>query len=328
MPTTTDDRAQAERLIETAPMVRRMCASRLGPHDGQDAAQDVLEAVWRAQHRPDFDDDGSRSLHGYAATLARYRVLHGYADRGRGPVASGDLGEPLWADPGPGPAEQVTRANAVQAAVRQVAELLAQLPPRERQVMLASGLGARPSAETAAELDMSPTAVRSAQVRAMARMREIVGVGSPNPLASAVPETERRRQAAAARSVANGTAGRGPGGAPLPVEVHQAGRSAAAAGRTTHELAAEFGVSERTASRWQTDAARAAASEEGRDQQVHGEGSDDPLARARAAVAGLPDHVAERADHGWQGWDTDATNNADAASCDDAAIDSAAAGAA
>lgn len=306
----TAEHARERRLLDTASMVERTCAP-LGPHAAQDAAQDVMEAVWRAQHRPGFDDE-ARPLYGYAATVARYRVISGYRDRGHAPLPAGELGEVQWADPGPDPAEQFERADAIQEAARRVAELLAKLPPRERQVMLASELGSRSSIETGAELGMLPKTVRTAQARAMARMRELVGVPSPNPLASRVPENERRRSAAQARAVANGTAGVRRGGRWLPAEVHRAGLAAAAEGRSARQLAADFRVSEGTASRWRaqvrahripdsaqdgsrdTPPARTVdvTADDGLDEDEYpGERVDDerdPLARARQAVEALP----------------------------------------
>lgn len=288
------DNERARQLLAVAPMVRRICTARLGAVDGQDAAQDVMEAVWRAQHRPDFTDG---PLFGYAATLARYRVARSYAARDRAPLSSGDLGELLWADPIPGPAEQVEHLDAE----RQVDQLLAALSPRQRQVMLASELGARSSVETAAELGMPASTVRTAQARAMARMRELVGARSPNPLASALPERERNRRANAARAVANGTAGRGPGGAGLPPELHQAGRAAAAAGWSTREMAARFRVSESTAWRWRTEVLHAGLIDDG--PSIDRSADDvttwgaDPLPDARDAVDHLPalDHLDEEA---------------------------------
>ena len=299
------------RLLDVARMVERVC-SRLGPHDGPDAAQDVLEAVWRAQHRPGFDvdHDGDGSLFGYAATLARYRVLRAYREQGQAPVPVGELAEQLLTDPGADPDEQAQRAAAADQAARQVDQLLTFLTPRQRQVMLASGLGSRPTDETAAALDMWPSSVRTVQYRAMARMREMLGVPSPNPLASGVPERVRQREAAAGRAAANGTAGRGPGGRPLPAEVHEAGRAAAAAGMHARQMAAEFGVSESTASRWRAEALRRAQAEPAAGVAAGRDGADrdrsptdgdprrlpvgvnadspDPVVRARAAVDALP----------------------------------------
>ncbi|MGH3615497.1 MAG: sigma-70 family RNA polymerase sigma factor [Pseudonocardia sp.] len=279
------DVARAERLREVAPLVRRFCVARLGPVDGQDAAQEVLEAVWRAQQRPDFADG---PLSGYAAATARYQVIHGYADRDRADLPAGHLADVVWADPAPGPAEQVERAEAAAEAARKVRELLAVLSPRERQVMAASGLGTRAGAETATELGMSPSGVRSAQVRAMARMREAVGAASPNPLAVGVPENQRARDAAAVRAAERGAV-RGPGGVSLPRELHDAGRVAAAGGRSARELAAEFGVSESTATRWRA-ATRTYAPVPARLDDAAGldEVGTDSMEQARHKVAALP----------------------------------------
>lgn len=186
-----DEAEKARRLHAAAPMVRAMCASRLRGRDSEDAAQDVLERVWRAQHQQEFDEEGVRR---YAAALARV-VPPNYDRRSVRSSPVGELGEHLWVDGTPGPEGQYDRSEAVADAAARVQALLERLSPREREIIQATHLGERSTAEVAAELGLTPSGVRSAQTRAMARMRETEQTRSRNPLASELPERERQRAA-------------------------------------------------------------------------------------------------------------------------------------
>lgn len=177
-------------LREAEPMVRRMCRARLGYWDGDDAAQDVLDAVWRKARRPEFEDRGS--LAGYAATVARYRINDAYAARERAAFPAGEWDE-LWADGARTPEEQVERDADVAHAGRQVDGLLETLTPRQREAVTECALRERDTEDVADELGLSPSSVRSSQVRAMARMREVCGTRSTNPLSAGVGEYERNR---------------------------------------------------------------------------------------------------------------------------------------
>lgn len=271
-----DHREQLDRdgqLVEAEPVVRRICRSRLGYWDGDDAAQEALLSTWRATERPGFEDRGT--LVPYAACAAR--SFSGRADRWRAgagvetriprPALAGDQTEwgDAWFDPGPGPDEQVERAQDTAAAGERVAALLDELTPRQRQAVTECALRERDTDEVAAELGMSPSSVRSSQVRAMARMRELCGTRSTNPLAhnrTAADRYERHRQdwerARAEREQAEGraiarrasrhraahvAAGRlpadtSPTGAAGPGETDAVARAAAAAERARASVAA------------------------------------------------------------------------------------------
>lgn len=244
-----------ERLAEVAPMVRRMCVARLGPWDGEDAAQEVLLRVWQLQQRPDYD--GS-PVFGWAAANARFEALNTFKSPARRAVPMGDLGERYWADPAAGPEEQAERREAARAAEAQVRELLPRLSMRERQVLLVSNFGMRSNAETGERLGMTRAAVSVAKQNAIARMRELVGVTAAGMRAARQAEAyqavKARQDAARAAGPAAELVGSWPRGVPLPGEVHDAGRAAARAGWSTERLIGEFGVGAATVHQWRSAA--------------------------------------------------------------------------
>lgn len=194
-----------DQLVAAEPVVRRICRSRLGYWDGDDAAQEALLSTWRAVQRPGFEDRGT--LVPYAATAAR--SFSGRADRWRAgagvetkrprPALAGDQTEwgDAWFDPAPGPDEVAEHAEDAAAARRRVGDLLGALTPRQREAVHECALRERDTDQVADELGLRASSVRSSQVRAMARMRELCGARSTNPLAanrSAGEQYARRRQ--------------------------------------------------------------------------------------------------------------------------------------
>lgn len=169
-----------ERLVEVAPMVRRMCRARLGSWDGDDAAQEVLLRLWQLQQRPEYAATTEPApLFGWAAAGARFQVLNAVRARSQRVVPAGELAEQLWVDPQAGPEEQAVRRAQAREARDRVGELVPQLSLRERQVILASEFGTRSNVETAARLGISREAVSVAKQNAIARLRELAGVDEP-----------------------------------------------------------------------------------------------------------------------------------------------------
>lgn len=181
-------RDAADRVPEVEPMVRAICRGRLGTVDGDDAAQRTLLAVWRTLER----GREIKSVPAYAAATARYEVLSSYRDSRRRATPSGKWAEQRWADEAPGPAEQAERVDEVAAATERVEALLGQLTPRQAEVIRAGVLSGRSTAETAEVLGITPTGVHSAQVRAMARLRELCGTRSANPLDAVITQSFKR----------------------------------------------------------------------------------------------------------------------------------------
>lgn len=199
------DESRLSQLVEAEPVVRRICRSRLGYWDGDDAAQEALLSTWRAVQRPGFEDRGT--LVPYAATAAR--SFSGRVDRWRAgagvetrvprstPVGDQTEWGDAWFDPAPGPDELAEHREDSAAARLRVGELLGQLTRRQREAVIECALRERDTDQVADELGLTPSSVRSNQVRAMARMREMCGTRSTNPLArhrSDAEQYERRRQ--------------------------------------------------------------------------------------------------------------------------------------
>lgn len=189
-----------DRLAEVAPMVRRMCIHRLGVWDGEDAAQEVLARLWKlTRQRPDYTGG---PLFGWAVANVRYQVLNVYRQHQTHPQlgAMADISDRVLPDPAAGPQAHAERLESAREATCQVRELLAGLSLRERQVLLASGLGMRSHVETAARLGMTVANVEAARRRALARMREAVGVVPAGTLkARERQQTNRCRASAALR---------------------------------------------------------------------------------------------------------------------------------
>lgn len=290
------ERDSAARLREVEPMVRAICRNRLGDVDGDDAAQRALLTVWRKLE----SERGVDCLPTYAATCARYETFSEYRNFQRSATPGGDLSEALWADPDPGPAEHAERVDEVAHARERVEALLAQLSPRQAEVMRASVLADRSTADAAAELGITPTGVRAAQVRAMARMRELSGARSPNPQALNLTSEERGKrdwEAEKARRLSRQTNANN-GDSP-DAGLRDAGDPLARARVAVEALHGE----------------RDSAS------RVEGEGTTDPMDRARTAVNALP----AAADVCDEASDGAVSTDLDQSQCDKERLDSSAA---
>lgn len=243
-----------DRLAEVAPMVRRMCIHRLGVWDGEDAAQEVLARLWKlTRQRPDYT---GAPLFGWAVANVRFQVLTVYRRHQARPLLGqmADISDRVLLDPAAGPEAHAERLESAREATGRVRELLGRLTLRERQVLLASGLGMRSDAETAARLGMTVHNVAVTRQRALARMREFAGV---LPAGTLNAEQRRRRQARLTRLQPEGARPQQRPGQRLPVQVHEAGRAALRDGWQTDDLIGEFGVSDTLVRRWRADNAAA-----------------------------------------------------------------------
>jgi RNA polymerase sigma-70 factor (ECF subfamily) len=151
-------------------IVLRYCRARLGrlpasQHAADDVAQEVCIAVLSAL--PSYEDRG-RPFEAFVFGIAAHKVADAQRQAMRAPVPTDQL--PDTVDERPGPADQVVKAD--EAAMAR--DLLDQLPPAQRELLVlrvAVGLSAE---ETGRVLDMTPGAVRVAQHRALARLRLLV----------------------------------------------------------------------------------------------------------------------------------------------------------
>jgi RNA polymerase sigma-70 factor (ECF subfamily) len=169
------DRSAIESLIgELRPMVVRYCRARLGRVSGQyhiadDVAQEVCIAVLSAL--PRYRDMG-RPFASFVFGIASHKVADALRSSVRSAVPTQDL--PDGPDDGPGPEETVVRYIEVEHARR----LLARLPENQRELLLLRVVSGLSAEETGNVLGMSPGAVRVAQHRALARLRQMAELES------------------------------------------------------------------------------------------------------------------------------------------------------
>ncbi len=169
------DRTAIESLLgELRPMVVRYCRARLGRVSGQyhiadDVAQEVCIAVLSAL--PRYRDMG-RPFASFVFGIASHKVADALRSSVRSAVPTQDL--PDGPDDGPGPEETVVRYIEVEHARR----LLARLPPNQRELLLLRVVSGLSAEETGNVLGMSPGAVRVAQHRALARLRQMAELES------------------------------------------------------------------------------------------------------------------------------------------------------
>jgi len=169
------DRSAIESLLgELRPMVVRYCRARLGRVTGQyhiadDVAQEVCIAVLSAL--PRYRDMG-RPFASFVFGIASHKVADALRSSVRSAVPTQDL--PDGPDDGPGPEETVVRYIEVEHARR----LLARLPRNQRELLLLRVVSGLSAEETGNVLGMSPGAVRVAQHRALARLRQMAELES------------------------------------------------------------------------------------------------------------------------------------------------------
>ncbi|MFD1931389.1 MULTISPECIES: sigma-70 family RNA polymerase sigma factor [Nonomuraea] len=169
------DRSAIESLLgELRPMVVRYCRARLGRVSGQyhiadDVAQEVCIAVLSAL--PRYRDMG-RPFASFVFGIASHKVADALRSSVRSAVPTQDL--PDGPDEGPGPEETVVRYIEVEQARR----LLSRLPDNQRELLLLRVVSGLSAEETGNVLGMTPGAVRVAQHRALARLRQMAELES------------------------------------------------------------------------------------------------------------------------------------------------------
>jgi RNA polymerase sigma-70 factor (ECF subfamily) len=162
--------AVAELLAAIRPGVLRYCWARLGPLGGtpvspDDVAQEVCLAVFQALRR--YQDRGL-PFAAFVYGIAANKVADARRAAARTAVvwSVDTVAEP--ADEAPGPERHAVAADLF----RRVTGLLQHLSDTQREIIalrVAAGLSAE---EVGAVLGMTPSAVRMAQSRALARLRE------------------------------------------------------------------------------------------------------------------------------------------------------------
>ena len=154
------------------PTARRTCLALNGGRWSRDSAVDVDDLAQTAviatvQALPRLDGP---ELPAFVRAVARHKVYEVFRTDTRNrsaPVCD----FPEFADPAPQPDEAAERAAELVAASGVLKELLAGLTPRMRAVLVMRIGHELPSADVAAALGTTPTAVRVTQHRALAAVR-------------------------------------------------------------------------------------------------------------------------------------------------------------
>ena len=162
--------AAIESLLEhIRPMVVRYCQARLGRttghyHGADDVAQEVCIAVFAAL--PRYRDMG-RPFASFVFGIASHKVADAVRAAARLAVPTEEL--PDRPDEQPGPEETVVAWLEAQRA----RALLARLPAHLRELLILRMVSGLSAEETGNVLGMSAGAVRVAQHRALARLRQL-----------------------------------------------------------------------------------------------------------------------------------------------------------
>jgi RNA polymerase sigma-70 factor (sigma-E family) len=170
------DRLLAERGDQLMRAAVALAGSRA---DGEDLLQAALERLLRSRHRVETDLEGylRRILYNLAADGWRRRAV---GERRLRLIRS----ESSAADASPAPAVDLRDA---------LVRLLAQLPPRQRTVIVLRFWAQLSEAETARMLGCSEGAIKSAASRGLARLRELAAQWREdgNPPGRSPHETDR-----------------------------------------------------------------------------------------------------------------------------------------
>ena len=156
-------------LAHIRPMIVRYCQARLGraagdDHGADDVAQEVCIAVLSAL--PRYRDMG-RPFASFVFGIASHKVADAVRHAAKLAVPTGDL--PDGPDSQPGPEETVVASLEAERA----RALLDQLPDHLRDLLILRMVSGLSAEETGNVLGMSAGAVRVAQHRTLARLREL-----------------------------------------------------------------------------------------------------------------------------------------------------------
>jgi RNA polymerase sigma-70 factor (ECF subfamily) len=177
-----NDPAAWRRLVDLyAPLVYRWCRrSDLPEHDAADVFQEVFQAV--AAHIGGFrkEKEGD-TFRGWLRTITRNKIRDHFRMAGREPPGVGGTEAQLrLADLPADPASDTTGDPGEDRAQRKLLEralglIQSEFEPRTWQAFWLTAVDGRAAADAAAELAMTPGAVRVAKSRVLHRLREELG---------------------------------------------------------------------------------------------------------------------------------------------------------
>lgn len=166
-----DQAALNQLLVILRPLVVRYCRSRLGTERGGVAADDVAQEVCLAVLKalPTYIDQGKPFL-AFVYGIASHKVVDAHRHAGRDRSEPTDDVPESFAD-AVGPEQHALEMSA-SAEMR---ALLAQLPLKQREILVLRVVVGLSAEETALAVGSTPGAVRVAQHRAVAKLRGVLG---------------------------------------------------------------------------------------------------------------------------------------------------------
>jgi RNA polymerase sigma-70 factor, ECF subfamily len=161
-------RAHRELLSALAPRLRAFFRAKgCGPEDGEDLVQETLIAIHTKRHMYDPD----QPLLAWVWAIARYRMIDRWRKQGRqGTHLALDDYEPFLA------------ADLPEAGdpSRDVARLLAQLPPKQRRVIELVKLGEASIQEASEQTGWTPSDIKISIHRGLKTLMALIAEPSPN----------------------------------------------------------------------------------------------------------------------------------------------------
>ncbi len=171
-----DEPAAWERFVELyAPLVHHWCRrAELGAETTADVFQDVFQAV--AQHIAAFRRDRpGDTLRGWLRTVTANKIRDHYRRHADEPAAQGGTTARLMLQdvPDPLPADDDDETGVMRWSVRRALEWIrGDFEPATWQAFWKTQVEEQSPADVAAELGMTPAAVRKAKYRVLQRLRE------------------------------------------------------------------------------------------------------------------------------------------------------------
>jgi RNA polymerase sigma-70 factor (ECF subfamily) len=173
-----NDPAAWDRLVRVyAPLVWHWCrASGLQEQDQADVLQEVFQAV--ARRLPQFRHEPGGTFRGWLRTVTRSKICDLFRRRRREPVGAGGSDAQRWLGQVEAPVlpEEVADPVEDRLLLRAVLDRLrGEFAERTWQAFWRTVVECRAAVDVAAELGMSPGAVRVAKCRVLGRLREELG---------------------------------------------------------------------------------------------------------------------------------------------------------
>lgn len=185
-----DDGAALNQLLAILrPLVVRYCRSRLGAERGGVAADDVAQEVCLAVLKalPTYTDQGKPFL-AFVYGIAAHKVVDAHRLAGRDRSEPTDE-VPEGFDDHHGPEQHALDLSAG----AEMRDLLAQLPEKQREILVLRVVVGLSAEETAVAVGSTPGAVRVAQHRAVAKLRGVLDSGDAVSTKAAAGSRSGRR---------------------------------------------------------------------------------------------------------------------------------------